>query len=170
MNCSVVYRGFSTTCATYGKKNFRKFIIPFRGSEIFKNRQKNNPDPAIPLYKGLPNETGYKTEEGYVTVPEMIPELIVPDLTGFKLKPYVSYRAPDVVQSEFSAQDLFNAIYSKKIVEDFNTGKLESNGEAVEPSEAEKLTPEVAWIKARQTGSDIFSERSKREEEELYFS
>lgn len=87
-----------------------------------------------------------------------------------QLKPYVSYRVPDVVQSEFTSKDLFNAIYSKKIVEDFNSGKLKSNGEAVEPSDAEKLTPELAWTKARQTGSDIFSERSKREEEELYFS
>ena len=28
----------------------------------------------------------------FVLEKEMIPELIVPDLSGFKLKPYVSYR------------------------------------------------------------------------------
>jgi len=28
----------------------------------------------------------------FVLVPEMVPELIVPDLTGFELKPYVSYK------------------------------------------------------------------------------
>lgn len=50
MNYKIIYRTISTTSITCGKKNFRKFIIPSRGSEIFKNRQENNPDPGIPLY------------------------------------------------------------------------------------------------------------------------
>ena len=31
-------------------------------------------------------------------IPEMVPELVVPDLEGFKLKPYVSYRAKEIYQ------------------------------------------------------------------------
>ncbi|KAL5020231.1 hypothetical protein ScPMuIL_003123 [Solemya velum] len=57
-------------------------------------------------------------------IPEMIPEFIVPDLTDFKLKPYVSYNVTDIVQSKFTARDLFNACYAPKIIEDFKAGKL----------------------------------------------
>lgn len=85
-----------------------------------------------------------------------------------QLKPYVSYRAPDVIQSEFTAEDLFLAVYSEKIKKDFETGQLDAEGNPLKPSEEELLTPDEAWIKARQTGSDIFSERSRREEEEKY--
>lgn len=77
---------------------------------------------------------------------------------GFQLKPYVSYRAPEVTQSEFTAKDLFNAVYRQKIVNDFKNKKLNDNGDPTEPSEEELLTPEQAKIKARQTGSDMFSQ------------
>ena len=55
-----------------------------------------------------------------------------------------------------SSKDLFNVIYSKKILTDYKEGKLDEAGNPIEPSPEEKLTPEEAWIKARQTGSDIF--------------
>jgi Mitochondrial ribosomal protein L27 len=44
-----------------------------------------------------------------------------------QLKPYVSYRVPDVTQSEFTARDLFNATYAKSVVEDFKAGKLDAD-------------------------------------------
>ena len=31
-------------------------------------------------------------------IPEMVPELVVPDLEGFQLKPYVSYRTKEIYQ------------------------------------------------------------------------
>ena len=74
----------------------------------------------------------------------------------FQLKPYVSYRVADVVQSEFTAKDLFDAVYSEKIVEDFKNGKLDEAGKPTEPSSEEQLTPEKAYIQARQTGTDLF--------------
>lgn len=74
----------------------------------------------------------------------------------FQLKPYVSYRAPEVVQTEFTAKDLFDAVYSKKIVEDFKNGKLDADGKSLEPSPEEALEPGEAVVKARKTGSDIF--------------
>lgn len=70
----------------------------------------------------------------------------------------MSYRAPDVVQTEFTAEDLFNVVYAEKIHKDFREGKLDGDGNPKELSEAEKMTPEEARIKARQTGSDIFSQ------------
>lgn len=72
------------------------------------------------------------------------------------MKPYVSYRAPDVTQAPFTAKDLFNVVYAKKIIEDFKASKLDENGQPLEPSDNEKMTAEEAKIKARQTGSDMF--------------
>lgn len=74
----------------------------------------------------------------------------------FQLKPYVSYRAPDIVQSEFTAEDLFNVVYAEKIQKDLKEGKLNEDGSPKEPSPEESLTPEAAKLKADQTGTDIF--------------
>lgn len=92
----------------------------------------------------------------YIEIPEKIPELIVPDLTGCKLKPYVSFKTPEVVQSEFTSQDLFNFVYANKIIDDFKNEKLNADGSSKEPSLEEKLTADEAHMKARKTGSDIF--------------
>lgn len=75
-----------------------------------------------------------------------------------QLKPYVSYRVPEVTQSKFTAQDLFNAVYRLKIVDDFKNNKLKENGEPIEPSEEELLNSEQAKLKAKQTGSDLFTQ------------
>jgi large subunit ribosomal protein L41 len=61
-----------------------------------------------------------------------------------------------VVQSEFTSRDLFDAVYSEKIVNDFKSGKLGETGEPLEPSPEEQLTPEAAYTQARKTGTDIF--------------
>lgn len=74
----------------------------------------------------------------------------------FQLKPYVSYKAPDIKQDEFTAQDLFNVVYAPKIIEDFKNDKLNEDGSPKEPSPEESMSPEVAELKARQTGSDLF--------------
>ncbi|XP_069679018.1 large ribosomal subunit protein mL41 isoform X2 [Periplaneta americana] len=111
--------------------------------------------PSSSLDLGV-RPTGYKRGDTFVEVPEMIPELVVPDLTGFKLKPYVSYRVQDVIQSEFTPKDLFDAVYSEKIVNDFKNGKLDESGEPLEPSPEEQLKPEEAFLQARKTGTDIF--------------
>lgn len=59
-------------------------------------------------------------------------------------------------QDEFTAQDLFNVTYGKKMLQDFKEGKLDDEGNSLEPSEEEKQTADEAFVKARQTGSDIF--------------
>lgn len=88
----------------------------------------------------------------------MVPELIVPSLEGFTLKPYVSYRVENFTEPEFTAQELFDAVYSKKIEEDFGNNQLDENGEPLNPSEYEKLTPQQAKDSASKTGCDIFNE------------
>lgn len=153
-------RCISTTAATLvGKKNIRKFDIPsqWRGTRDFRKKQLENPHPQIPLETFGVRPTGYKDEHGeFVEVPEQIPQLVVPDLTGFTLKPYVSYRTPKIVQSEFTAEDLFNAVYAKKIIDDWNTKQLNEDGTPKSPSKEELLDAETALRLARKTGADIF--------------
>ena len=59
-------------------------------------------------------------------------------------------------QDELTSKDLFDAVYASKIIKDFKQKKLDENGQPLEPSPEESMTPEVAWTLARQTGSDIF--------------
>ena len=91
------------------------------------------------------------------TCAEMIPELIVPDMYDCKLKPYVSYKTKEINQEELTSRDLFNVIYGSKIVQNFKEGKLDCNGNPLEPSPMEQLSPEEALRLSRQTGSDVFS-------------
>ncbi|XP_053962386.1 39S ribosomal protein L41, mitochondrial [Anastrepha ludens] len=150
-------RGIATTTPLEGKRNFRKFLAPNkRGTRSVKEAQKIQANPPVPIDKRGVRDTGVTIDGRFVEIPERIPELIVPDLTDCKLKPYVSYKAPEVVQSEFTSLDLFNAVYSKKIIEDFKENKLNEDNSPVNPSQEELLTPEEALIRARKTGSDIF--------------
>lgn len=149
-------RNISLTRPREGKRNFRKFVLPNkRGSRIHKQQQMG-PNPELEVDKRGVRDIGYYMNGRFVEVPEMIPELIVPDLKDCELKPYVSYKAEDVIQSEFTPQQLFDAVYSKKIVKDFREGKLSKDGLPLEPSEEEKLQPEEAIQRAKRTGSDIF--------------
>lgn len=155
-------RCISTSSVLASKKNFRKFYIPpeYRGTKQFREQQKVNPHPEIPVETWGVRETTMIDDHGNkYEVPEMIPELIVPDLTDFPLKPYVSYRTADFTQSEFTAEDLFNAVYSNKIVEDWNKKQLNEDGTSKNPSEDEQLGPEEAYKRARKTGSDIFGDK-----------
>lgn len=155
-------RCISTSSALSSKKNFRKFYVPpeYRGTRSFRERQKTNPHPQIPVETWGARGITMRDDHGnLVEVPEMIPELIVPDLTGFELKPYVSYRVSEFTQSEFTAEDLFNAVYSNKIVDDWNKKQLNDDGTSKVPSEDELLEPEDAHLRARKSGSDIFGEK-----------
>ncbi|XP_013140856.1 PREDICTED: 39S ribosomal protein L41, mitochondrial [Papilio polytes] len=149
-------RGICLTAVREGKRNFRKFVIANkRGSRIHKEQQMSE-KRELEIDKRGVRDVGYYMNGKFVKIPEMIPEIIVPDLTDFKLKPYVSYKAEDVIQSEFTAEHLFNAIYSKKIATDFKEGKLDADGQPLEPSEEEKMQADEAVLKAKRTGSDIF--------------
>ncbi|CAF0801663.1 unnamed protein product [Adineta steineri] len=60
----------------------------------------------------------------FVYVDEMEPELVVPDLTDFKLKAYVSYNVTEIKQDQLLARDLFNATYAKSIADQFKSGEI----------------------------------------------
>ncbi|XP_028041076.1 39S ribosomal protein L41, mitochondrial [Bombyx mandarina] len=149
-------RNISVTATREGKRNFRKFVIPNKRGSVLHKKKQMTEDREFEIDKRGVRDIGYNLNGRFVIVPEMIPEIIVPNLKDFDLKPYVSYKAADVIQSEFTPSQLFDAVYSKKIVTDFKQGKLDEEGNPIEPSEEESLKPEEAIIRAKQTGSDIF--------------
>lgn len=106
-------------------------------------------------------DTGYTADNKFIHVPEKIPELIVPSLEGFTLKPYVSYKVEEVTEPEYNAQRLFDDVYAEKIKKDFEKGELDEDGQPLNPSEYEKLTSQQAKDNASKTGCDLFCERDK---------
>lgn len=149
-------RAITTTAPREGKRNFRKFVISNKRGSYIHKRQQTTANRELEIDTRGVRHVGYTKDGKFYLVPEMIPEIIVPDLKDCELKPYVSYKAADVIQSEFTPQQLFDAVYSKKIVLDYNQGKLDEEGQPKEPSEEEKLQPGEAVAQAKKTGSDIF--------------
>jgi large subunit ribosomal protein L41 len=147
-----------TTVALNGKRNFRKFMIPNKRGQFEHNRL---PKPLIdkefnyPVFRDtlLVRYPGFWFKRKFVYIKEMEPQLIVPDLDGFMLKPYVSYRSPDVLQTQFTARDLFNATIADDVIEKFKSGQ--QLDVAVDDNDIEE-----ARIRAKQTGSDLFIENS----------
>ena len=154
-----------------GFKGVEEVKVNFRGLRLYNKRharvhknmlfqpfEKRDPQYAdIYEHKYGTRGTGIRHEADWEHVPEKVPELIVPpDLKDCKLKPYVSYRTQSIELDEYTAEDLFDAVYKRKIVEDYENGKIDAEtGDYKEPPE-DDLSAEEAWIKARQTGSDIF--------------
>ncbi|XP_042528619.1 39S ribosomal protein L41, mitochondrial [Dipodomys spectabilis] len=78
----------------------------------------------------------------FVQIKEMVPEFVVPDLTGFKLKPYVNYRTPAGTEAPLTARALFLEAVAPAIEKDFKKGafdpdRLEKYG--FEPTQEGKL-------------------------------
>ncbi|KAF8795722.1 39S ribosomal protein L41, mitochondrial-like [Argiope bruennichi] len=148
-----VSRTISTSSPAYGKRNFRKFNVAKRGTYEDLKYFEEHPELEDQRGRRLP---GHWEGSKFVRNPEMVPELIVPDLKDFPLKPYVSYRTADIEQGKFTPEHLFYAAYYKKLKKDFEEGKLDENGNSLEPSAEEKMDAEEAWKKARSSGSDLF--------------
>ena len=158
----VISRNLTTTPLRLGHINFKKIDAGNKRwskkhkQMQFKKWEKPGAFPDIPVQKFGSRSTGIRHSAFWEHVPEKVPELIVPDLKDCNLKPYVSYATKEIYQEELSSKDLFNVIYGRKIIEDFRSGKLDAEGNSLEPSTVEQLTPEQAEVLARQTGSDIF--------------
>lgn len=79
--------------------------------------------------------TGFHGRDGkFVQIKEMIPELVVPELAGFKLKPYVNYRAPEGTDTPLTAKQLFLETAAPAIEKDFKAGTFD-------PEHLEKYIP-----------------------------
>lgn len=77
----------------------------------------------------------------------MIPEFVVPNLEGFNLKPYVSYKAPEGTEQPMTAESLFSQVVAPQIERDieegvFNKDNLEKYGlEKTQDGKLFKLYP-----------------------------
>uniref|UniRef100_A0A0B6XYC9 39S ribosomal protein L41, mitochondrial n=1 Tax=Arion vulgaris TaxID=1028688 RepID=A0A0B6XYC9_9EUPU len=98
------------------------------------------------MMKALPENivapTGYyhAVTKEYIHVPEMVPEFVVPDLTAFELKPYVSYKAKEIVQDSLTPQEIFNTVYASKIEDEFKDGDIKVNDGQIVLQDGRTLT------------------------------
>ncbi|XP_039076677.1 39S ribosomal protein L41, mitochondrial [Hyaena hyaena] len=70
--------------------------------------------------------TGVHARDGkFVQVKEMVPELVVPELAGFRLKPYVNYRVPAGTDAPLTAEQLFREAVAPAIEKDFGDGTFD---------------------------------------------
>lgn len=87
--------------------------------------------------------TGLRLSSGkFLSFRAMIPEFVVPNLDGFKLKPYVSYRSQRGTLPPVTAQSLFAEVVAPQVKTDFEEGafskdQLEKYG--FEPTQDGKL-------------------------------
>ncbi|XP_073716409.1 large ribosomal subunit protein mL41 [Misgurnus anguillicaudatus] len=83
----------------------------------------------------------------FIPVRAMIPEFVVPNLEGFNLKPYVSYKAPEGTEQPMTAESLFSQVVAPQIERDieegvFNKDNLEKYGlEKTQDGKLFKLYP-----------------------------
>ncbi|NXY76827.1 RM41 protein, partial [Glareola pratincola] len=78
----------------------------------------------------------------FIRIKEMVPQFIVPDLEGFKLKPYVSYRAPPGSEPPMTAKQLFTEVVAPRIEKDVKEGTFDPNNlekYGFEPTQEGKL-------------------------------
>lgn len=69
---------------------------------------------------------GYLTLGGkFIKIKEMVPEFVVPNLTGFKLKPYVSYKTPKGTEPPLTAKQLFMDVVAPQIEKDIKGGTFD---------------------------------------------
>lgn len=60
--------------------------------------------------RGVRNPGFHTRKAGYIIAQRKVPQFVVPDLTGFELKPYVSMKAPKTSSPELTAEDLLKSI------------------------------------------------------------
>ncbi|XP_028628612.1 39S ribosomal protein L41, mitochondrial [Grammomys surdaster] len=84
----------------------------------------------------------YTSDRKFVQIKEMVPEFVVPNLTGFKLKPYVNYRAPAGIDTPLTAKALFLETAAPAIEKDFKEGTFDADNlekYGFEPTQEGKL-------------------------------
>ncbi|PAV59710.1 hypothetical protein WR25_20801 [Diploscapter pachys] len=116
-----------------------KFPGQNREFELLTPKWKKENDPRLHRYTGV-QETGFVDEKTgkYVHVPEMVNELVVPDLTGFKLKPYVSYRTDVTIEARRTA-------YEAKVREKGSEAMADLHTSEEQRWPPPKMTPETLF-------------------------
>lgn len=154
-------RMINTSNVRYGRRNFRKFPIPnkrgiFEHRKLPKELLENEYNFPVVVDDMKIRYPGVWFGKKFVYVKEMEPEIIVPDFEETSLKPYVSYRVEEVIQSQFTAEQLFNATYGREIMQKVND--KEPIPESLLVHDENSATK--AKNNALKTGSDLFNHTS----------
>uniref|UniRef100_A0A915PF65 39S ribosomal protein L41, mitochondrial n=1 Tax=Setaria digitata TaxID=48799 RepID=A0A915PF65_9BILA len=106
--------------------------------ELSPKFKKENPK-ELHHYTGV-QDVGFvdPVTERFVHVEEMYPELIVPDLRGFRLRPYVSYRTDSEIEKRRKKYEKLTAKYGSE----GGTGTVSFEGEKWPPP---KTTPRLLF-------------------------
>ncbi|XP_038062417.1 39S ribosomal protein L41, mitochondrial-like [Patiria miniata] len=94
----------------------------YRGANRHKEMTSKRANKHFHPSRGI-QPTGIKVGLRFKNVKEMIPEIVVPNLDGFTLKPYVSHKCPDTEQPAITARELFDACIAPQVRADFKAGK-----------------------------------------------
>ncbi|XP_046338855.2 39S ribosomal protein L41, mitochondrial-like [Haliotis rufescens] len=121
-------RYFGSSSCRQGKKTRVPFDrrFPVTAKHVNRHVKGGSVEMEEVVAKHVVPPTGFQDPQigRYRNVPEMIPEFVVPDLTDFKLKPYVSYKVSNITQTKFTAKDLFHSCYANDIVDKFSKGEI----------------------------------------------
>ncbi|XP_076438541.1 large ribosomal subunit protein mL41-like [Babylonia areolata] len=121
-------RSFSTTACVAGRRSRepfdKRFPVTGKHGSQFRKGGSEMMEKHLAVHNVQPTGFYDKKKGAFRNVPEMIPNFVVPDLTGFPLKPYVSYKVKDIHQSKMTARDLFQATYATEITRDVKDGKV----------------------------------------------
>ncbi|KAM8796551.1 RM41 protein, partial [Eudromia elegans] len=63
----------------------------------------------------------------FLLLRRMVPSFVVPDLAGFELKAYVSYRAPAGTAPPHTARQLFDEVVAPRIEKDVRAGVFDES-------------------------------------------
>ncbi|RUS80764.1 hypothetical protein EGW08_011487 [Elysia chlorotica] len=115
--------------------------FPVRAEDVAPDKKGGSKEMEEALPEDIVAPTGihHRLTGEYIHVPEMVPEFVVPDLTGFELKPYVSYRAKEITQGPITPKDVFNSVYAETVEDDYRRGTIKVEGETIKLSDGRVL-------------------------------
>ncbi|CAF0984077.1 unnamed protein product [Brachionus calyciflorus] len=135
----ILKRQFNVSSVSLGRKPPKEeyknniFQTRKRTSDPFDRRWRWTPKSAEPfnvrgghedwttktfLHRGvqMPGYMDPKTKK-FIFVEDMVPEIVVPDISGFELKPYVSFNVKETKNQVFDAKQLYKQTLEKEILE-----------------------------------------------------
>ncbi|KAI8775224.1 39S ribosomal protein L41 mitochondrial [Biomphalaria glabrata] len=122
----------SCLCGIKSRKPWDK-RFPVREEDVGPDAKGGSVEMAEALPEQIVAPTGiiHRVTKEFIHIPEMVPEFIVPDLTGFELKPYVSYKATEINQGPLTPVEIFNSVYAPKLEDDFKAGKVKVENDKI---------------------------------------
>ncbi|GFR72645.1 39S ribosomal protein L41, mitochondrial [Elysia marginata] len=141
--CHCGRRLLSTSTILHGRRSREPWDkrFPVRAEDVSPDKKGGSEEmeKALPENHVAPTGIYHKLTGEYTHVPEMVPEFVVPDLTGFELKPYVSYRAKEITQGPLTPKDIFNSVYAETVEGEYRSGSIKVEEDSIKLSDGRVL-------------------------------